>query len=296
MPTLQLQEFNMHYAMQGSGRTPIIFIHGNFSNWQYWESFLQSPLGGYTAYAVDLRGCGNSGAPESGYDIRTMSHDILLLADYLKLKKFHLVGHSLGGAIAQQLAGTVPGRIITLTLVAPAPAEGFSMNLINTLISRIFPPPKTLRRLNKYGLKRATLANGLKKSMPSIKKQTALVAQLADIAYQMDVKAISGFWETLKEWTGEQLLTNFTFPVLIIHGDLDPIIKRSPLLKMEKAINNCVLVKWPKIGHAPQIEAADKFNSLLNDFFKGKAILSTPSLTFVQKLKAFFKTLAQKFK
>jgi branched-chain amino acid transport system permease protein len=287
MPTIQLEKIALNYTTQGTGNAPVILIHGNFSSSEFWNAFLSRNLDGFTVYAVDLRGCGASASPEGDYDIETMSNDILQFADKLNLKRFHLVGHSLGGAIAQQLAGTEPHRIITLSLVAPAPAEGFSMGLINTIISRLFPPPKTLARLEKYGLKKASLAKGLKKSMPGVKNNADLLNKLADIACQMDPKAIAGFWDTLNKWKGEQLLKNFNFPVLIMHGDLDPIIKRRPLIKMEKTIANCTLIKYSRIGHAPQLEAPAKFHEHLTTFLQGKTPHQQARISILDKIKAF---------
>jgi pimeloyl-ACP methyl ester carboxylesterase len=64
----------------------------------------------------DNRDVGQSSMAEPGYDIADMAHDALALADELELESFHLLGVSMGGAIAQEMALQAPGRVRTLTL------------------------------------------------------------------------------------------------------------------------------------------------------------------------------------
>ncbi len=272
MPVLQLDALNIHYEYQTNGDIPIVFLHGNFASWHYWQPCLQNLPDGYCGYAPDFRGCGDSDVTEDGYDIATLSKDILLFADALKINEFHLVGHSLGGAVAQQVAGTSPERILSLTLVAPAPAEGLAA-LDKTFSSNsFFSPQNVLHFLDRIGMKRKILSATFKKIMPGLKNHPKFLQQAIDDAIKMDGKAFSGFLETLKKWRGTHLLECFDFPVLIMHGDLDSVIPLFCLKNMQLKIKNCRFYTFRNIGHAPQLERPKIFNTLLSTFISGHDI------------------------
>jgi len=272
MPFIQLDTLNLHYEQQIKGDTPIIFLHGNFGSWHYWQPYLQNLPNGFCGYAPDFRGCGDSEVTEGGYDIPTLSKDILLFADALQIDKFHLVGHSLGGAVAQQVAGTAPERIITLTLVAPAPAEGIASLKKTPAPDSFFSPQNMFKLFDRIGIKQKMFSVTLKKTMPGIKNTPAYLEQAVNDAVKMDDKAFSGFLETLKTWRGVDLLKSFNFPVLIMHGELDSVIPLQPLKNMQSKISDCHFHAFRHIGHAPQLENSKAFNTVLSAFICNSSI------------------------
>jgi len=291
----------MHYEHQSSGDIPIILLHGNFGSWHYWQSYLQHLPSGYNAYAPDFRGCGDSDVSNDGYDIKTLSQDILLFADQLKLEKFHLVGHSLGGAVAQELAGNSPARILSLTLVAPAPASGLKILHKPALFHSFFSPKNIFNFLDNIGLKRKTLAAAFIKSMPGIKDNEACLKVIVDDAIKMDIKAFDGFLATLRTWNGSALLQRFDFPVLIMYGDLDPVIPLQPLIEMQQQIKDCRFYTFKGIGHSPQLENPSAFNAVLTEFLRGEkpeppidSGIMTKASSLSDKLKLKFRRFLKK--
>ncbi|MEW5056664.1 alpha/beta hydrolase [Cycloclasticus sp. 46_83_sub15_T18] len=298
MPFIQLPACNTHYEQQGHGDTPIVFLHGNFGSWHYWQDFLQHLPQGYRAYAPDFRGCGDSEAPAAGYDIETLSEDILQFVNHLQLDTFHLVGHSLGGAVAQQLAGHIPERIISLTLVAPAPAGGLIRVQQLPAADSWFSAENIFQFLGQINIKRQIISASIKKSMPGLVKRHNYLNQAVDDALKMDPKAFSGFLATLKSWTGAELLKHFNFPVLIIYGDLDSVIPLQALKDMQQKISHCRLHIMRNIGHSPQLEQPREFNKLLSAFICGnemelntEQIIHAKRLGLLTKLQLIFKRL-----
>jgi branched-chain amino acid transport system permease protein len=272
MPFIQLASVNLHYEHQTKGDTPIIFLHGNFGSWHYWQPYLQNLPAGYCGYAPDFRGCGDSEVTDSGYDIQTLCQDVLDFAEQLQLTQFHLVGHSLGGAVAQELAAIANNRIISLTLVSPVPAEGLK-SLANVCLSDSFFAPKNLFKLmGSFGIKRKLMSAAFRKSMPALDKKNVLLHQAVDDALKMDANAFAGFLSTLKTWSGTQLLQHFNFPVLIMWGELDTVIPLQALKNMQQGIKNCRFHTFRHIGHAPQLEHPKAFNTLLTAFIHGNDI------------------------
>lgn len=296
MSFIKVGQLNMHYEHQANGDSPIILLHGNFGSWHYWQPFLQHLPSGYSAYAPDFRGCGDSDVSIGGYDIKTLSQDILLFADQLKLEKFHLVGHSLGGAVAQELAGNSAGRILTLTLVAPAPAEGLKALNKSALSNPFLSSKNIFNFLDNFGLKRKTLSALFKKSMPGLKDNEAYLKMLIDDAIKMDIKAFDGFLATLRTWNGSALLQRFDFPVLIMHGDLDPVIPLQPLIKMQQEIKDCRFYTFKGIGHSPQLENPAAFNAMLSAFLRGEKQAADNGSDIIAKLTNLIDRLKLKFK
>jgi len=296
MPFIQLESLNIHYEQQDKGAIPIILLHGNFGSWHYWQPVLQNTPSGYCAYAPDFRGCGDSQVTDDGYNVETLCQDIIQFADQLKLDKFHLVGHSLGGAVAQQLAGTMPDRIITLTLVAPAPACGLKRLQRLPKANTFFSAENMFQFLEKINIKRHIMSASIKKSMPGLSEH--LLIQAVDDALKMDIRAFNGYLETLKIWTGLNLLKSFNFPVLIVYGELDNVISLADLQDMQKEISDCRLHIMQNIGHSPQLENPKAFNKLLSAFLCGnkieltsEQIIRTKQLSLVAKAKLLLQRL-----
>lgn len=112
----------MHYATQGAGPL-IVLLHGFPEFWYSWR--FQLPLlaeAGYTVVAPDLRGYNDTDKPRTGYDIETLTRDIVGLVRGLGYEKANIVGHDWGGVLAWNFALSYPDmteRLIVLN--APHP-------------------------------------------------------------------------------------------------------------------------------------------------------------------------------
>jgi pimeloyl-ACP methyl ester carboxylesterase len=104
----------------GRGGLPVVFVHSLAGNSTHWAAQLRHLRPTRRAVALDLRGHGRSQPPQNGdYTIAGMAGDIEAVVDRLGLKKFVLVGHSMGGGVALTYAGVHPDRIAGLLLVDP---------------------------------------------------------------------------------------------------------------------------------------------------------------------------------
>ena len=105
----------------GDGGTPILFIHSFGGSTAHWKNQLQHLQ--TKTIAMDLRGHGESDAPANNdYAIKSMVEDVEAVVDSLKLDKFILVGHSMGGSVAIAYTGTHPDKVAGL-LVTGAPGK-----------------------------------------------------------------------------------------------------------------------------------------------------------------------------
>jgi pimeloyl-ACP methyl ester carboxylesterase len=116
----------MDVRESGSG-VPVLFVHGNLSDGSAWREQLGLLPAGLRGIAPDLRGFGNG--PREPIDatrgVGDFRDDLVALLDDLGLGTVHLVGHSMGGGIVMDLAARHPGRVRTITLVAPVSPYGY---------------------------------------------------------------------------------------------------------------------------------------------------------------------------
>lgn len=107
--------------------TPVLFVHGNLSDGSAWREQLALLPDGFRGIAPDLRGFGNSDAVpvDATRGTGDFRDDLVALMDRLGLDAAHLVGHSLGGAVVMDLAARHPGRVLSITVVAPVSPYGF---------------------------------------------------------------------------------------------------------------------------------------------------------------------------
>ena len=108
----QSQRMRMHYAVWGDGSLPpLLLIHGGQDHCRNWDFVAAHLLDKYTLYAPDLRGHGDSGWAIGGmYSLPEFVLDIATLATAIT-GKLTIIGHSLGGAVAMQYAGTFPENV-----------------------------------------------------------------------------------------------------------------------------------------------------------------------------------------
>ena len=108
----------LHVDDDGSGGLPVVFVHSFGGRSAHWVAQLEHLRPDRRAVAFDLRGHGRSAAPEGDhYAIADLAADLAAVEDARDLKRFVLVGHSIGGVAAISFAGEHPDRVAGLLLV-----------------------------------------------------------------------------------------------------------------------------------------------------------------------------------
>lgn len=249
---------SLHIRQQGVGPEPILFVHGSFATSRWWmpASALLLPAA-FTTYLVDLRGCGGSDRPDdpAGYRVEQQARDIAAVVEHLDLAGVHLVGHSLGAAIALTYAVEHAHRLRSLTLVSTPSPDGTPT------------PPEGYELLARMRDDRALLAQALAAVMPA-RPPDALFQQLvADAASQAPV-AFTATAQALQDWRlARELRARPRLPVLLMWGDRDQFVERSvqsQLLLSIPGANN--LEVFQGSGHSPMLERTEGFAQALLDF------------------------------
>lgn len=269
MPFVQTHKLNIHYEVADTGKVILVLVHGNFASWRWWRPVLERLPSGYSAYAPDLRGCGDTDRPRSGHTIRRLASDLHDFAEALSLPPFHLVGHSLGGSVALEFAFKHSELLQSLTLVAPPPAEGMSHsqggNNNSSSMSGLASLGTSRRLLRNLGVNRSMLRMALMSVTPTLARDHNFEAMVSD-AGRMCPEAIDGLLRSLEKWNARTKLRKLRLPILILGGELDKLIPPASLQGYAKSRSNRRLIVWPNVGHAPQLEDPDRFLRLLIKF------------------------------
>lgn len=140
-PSPQLATDNrLGHCRVGNGPTVCVVLHewlGDHVNWEQVLPYLDPAR--HTLVFMDLRGYGWSRGASGSYTLDEAVADVLHTADGLAISRFHLIGHSMSGLVAQKIALQASGRVQSVTLFSPVPPTGFradeaAMKALNAVI------------------------------------------------------------------------------------------------------------------------------------------------------------------
>jgi pimeloyl-ACP methyl ester carboxylesterase len=276
MPLLETPSLTVDYATAGTGRSVAVLLHGNFASWRWWKPVLDRAPKGFTVYAPMLRGFGATRGEGRARSVAELARDIREFARGLGLKRFHLVGHSLGGAVALEYALTWPETLRGLGLVAPAPGDGLeAMRSRHDLIGHVMrwtdplllPSRITLLGVMQWGrvlgTYRPSLARALARMMPSADRGAVDFERLLGDAVAVDDRVLLDVYEALRRWDVRTRLSKLPMDVRILAGRRDALVSVKSLEALARALPRARLDVWDEVGHSPQLEQPAAFSTWL---------------------------------
>jgi 3-oxoadipate enol-lactonase len=256
MPKLHVNNIGVHYEIMGQGE-PLLFIHGLASSSCSWKK--QTPLFSqhYQVITFDIRGHGRSDKPLGPYSIELFATDAVALMRALGLGPAHIVGFSMGGMVAFQMAVDVPEMVRSLVAVNCCP-EG-SIRTFNNgvvcfkhIVSRQF---KGIRH------KRESGDVALKSAFDGENQHQSVIQRMA----VNNKLAYANAFGALLKWSVADHLADINCPTLMIaaDGDYVPVsVKESYVSKMPDAELSVINNSW----HATPREQTEQFNAILLEF------------------------------
>jgi pimeloyl-ACP methyl ester carboxylesterase len=244
----------MHFIERGSGPLTIVFLHGNLSSSRWWEKVFAFLPPIWRAIAPDFRGFGNSAAPPEVYRIEEMAGDLEVLARDLRLARFAVVGHSLGGGVGLQYALDQPKKVWALGLVDPVPAGGLHF------------PDEVFSLLASMKSNPALMREGLKATAPGAPDDEFFELLVQD-ALRSTPQAFLEIPKSTAGFNVSARIKDLSCPALCIHGERDDLIPREDVERMCRSIPRCSFVAMEGVGHSPPIEAPEALARRLIDFF-----------------------------
>ena len=135
MPTVPIRDINVYYEESGSGE-PLILIMGLGGDLQAWALQVPALARHFRVITLDNRGAGRTSSPDKPYSIAGMAEDVAGLMDHLGIARANVLGFSMGGYIAQELALRHADKVDKLILLATAPyIDGYGENIVKSWIN-----------------------------------------------------------------------------------------------------------------------------------------------------------------
>jgi pimeloyl-ACP methyl ester carboxylesterase len=234
------------YTDQGSGELTLVFLHYWGGSSRTWENVVSQLESDFKCVTMDHRGWGRSISLNERYDLDSMADDVEDVISALRLKAYILVGHSMGGKVAQIVASRLADRsstspLVGMVLVAPAPPDPMEV-----------PAEQRASMLKSY------------QSREGAEQVVSILAgrQLSEEEREQVIEdTLAGALGAKKEWTEHGMIATvaprarYTGPVRIVVGELDRIETPNSLKAVFKEHLPQARVKTvPGVGHLLPIE------------------------------------------
>ena len=258
MLKIQVNDIYLYYEVEGEGQ-PLLFIHGLGSSTQDWDLQVKEFSKSYQVITFDLRGHGQSDKPAGPYSLPMFATDTAELLKSLDVKSAHVVGLSLGGSIAFQLAIDYPALVKTMVIVNSAPEL-----VVRTFKDRmgVWQRFAIVRLL---GMRK--MGEVLSKRLFPNDEHESLRTTFVESWAKNDPRAYLDAMRAMVGWSVTDKLGSINCPTLVITADQDytPVVIKE---KYTKLLPNAELVIIPDAHHATPVEKPEKFNTELMDFLE----------------------------
>ncbi len=258
MPTARVNGIDIYFERHGDEGEPLVLVHGYTGDISDWRHQLPEFSRTHRVLIMDHRGHGRSHAPadRSQYTVDAMADDIEALTAEAGFERYHLLGHSMGGAVAQEIALRSAPRLMTLT--QHDTNYGFRRDTPE-IVRRYFA--QRHKMAEEQGMAAVADIPSILPTPPHMPAQRK--HEEKERLSRMSVDGFIGAWEGLGAWRGtEDRAHKITAPTMVIYGELDAPFA-GPAKWFASKIANTVIEVVPEAGHSPQYERPELFNAAL---------------------------------
>lgn len=264
MPIAKTENLDIYYEIIGQGE-PLVMIRGVGSNVDHW--YEQAPVLSkkYQLLVFDNRGIARTSDPGGSFSTRDMAVDTIALMDAVGIKKAHLLGYSMGGMIAQEMALAYPEKVNGLILVATD--CGISLRIkARPEFSRLFTDMVRLGTMEaKQAAARCLFAEQTFETRPDIIQRYAEVSA----RYPASQQILGRQWAAITQHDACERLSDISSPTLAITGSEDELIPPENAKVMAERIPVAQMVTIDGGGHLFLIEQPEAFNEAVMGFLEG---------------------------
>ena len=261
MPVASVGEIELDYERSGSG-PPLLLIMGMSGTALHWgEPFLQALRRDFDVIAYDHRGVGASSRLEGPITIVQMADDALGLLDALGIDSAHIVGISMGGMVAQELAIAHPERVLTLTLGCTY-CGGSGSSLMTPELAR------RLRDARRSGdREQAVRASWEANISPALVDDADVYAAYSEVSRQraVAVPVILAQIDAIDAHDTSARLAELVMPTLVIHGTADQVLPVENGHLVASLIPGSRLEIFDGVGHLFFWERPDRSAELVRE-------------------------------
>jgi pimeloyl-ACP methyl ester carboxylesterase len=261
MPAIRVDDINLYFDTYGKG-IPLVLIMGLRRNLEWWYCQIPSLSKYFKLIIFDNRGAGRSDKPDMGYSIPLFADDTAGLMEALEIHNAHVVGISMGGYIAQELALKYPDKVRSLILGCTSCGGNRAVLMSEKRMKKFtankgLSPEEILRKdMDLYF------------SDQFIETQLVKVQEFVDISlrYYQPKEAFFRQLAACQKHDTADRLSGIKVPVLIMAGDDDPLVPSKNSLILKELLPGSKLSFFPNRRHCFFIEEAVRFNREVVEF------------------------------
>jgi pyruvate dehydrogenase E2 component (dihydrolipoamide acetyltransferase) len=250
---------SLQYLKVGEGEgDPLVLLHGFGGDINIWVFNQEALAAEHTVYSLDLPGHGQSTKDVGDGDLASFVQALADFLDAMEIEKAHLVGHSMGGAVAGAFANAHPDRVSSVILISSAGLgpeineeyiEGFiaanKRRDMRNVLKMLFADPDLVKRELVNDVLKFKRLDGVDEALRKVADKVFPDGQQADVP---DLSEVS-------------------VPILVIWGSEDQIV---PVSHTENVPSEARVEILEDTGHMPQMEAAGQVNRLVGEFLDGE--------------------------
>ncbi|MCH8958734.1 MAG: alpha/beta fold hydrolase [Proteobacteria bacterium] len=256
MPVVRTGSYLLHYEINGDGE-PLLLLHGLGSSALDWQAQVPVFSSAYQVITPDLVGFGRSDKLTQPHSIVEYANDMFKLLDDLGIDRCHVLGYSMGGAVAFQMGTAMPRRVRSLIILNSLPSF-----VLDTVAKRL---EYYLRLLivRLFGMK--PLARLVTKRLLPQEKHRVVAGKMAGRYARNDRKSYVEALKALVGWSIVDRLGVLVMPVLMISADQD----YTPVEEKRKYLEHMPNARLEVIGdsrHATPVDQAAALNKIVLDF------------------------------
>ncbi len=264
MPEIRIRGVRLYYETHGTG-FPLVLLRGLGSNADHWYSQLPAFSSRFSVVIFDNRGTGRSQRPDGPYTIPMMAEDTAGLMDAIDVSKAHILGLSMGGMIAQELALRYPERVQDLVLACTHCGGDHAVSASEEVL-RIFADfvftgtPEAAQKAQ-----RCLFAEKTIKDAPEIVRRYEEVSLRFPPATDTLIRQL----QAVQAHDAWERLPLIKAPTLVLTGGEDILIPPENSRVLAERIPHARLQVIEGGGHQFLVEQAEAFNRSVLDFLDG---------------------------
>jgi pimeloyl-ACP methyl ester carboxylesterase len=254
------------YDVAGSG-PPLVLVHGlGYARWG-WQPVAPALAEAFTVLTLDNRGIGGSDVPAGPYSTQAMAEDVVAVLDAAGVDRAHVVGTSLGGMVAQELAIARPDRVDRLVLACTTPGGEGAFPLPERTLRLLaeapaLAPDVALRRFVENALSARTVAERPELVQRIYEKRLEFPPDPAGWQAQAAAGASHDAFSRLRA---------IQAPTLVLHGTDDGVVDPRNAEVLVREIPNARRVEFEGAGHLFFWEEPERFADVVRGFLGGTA-------------------------
>lgn len=259
MPLCQYKNLNVHYTETGSGRA-LVLLHGFLENLSMWDNYVSTLSKRYRVVCIDLLGHGKSDCHGYVHTMEDMAEGVKAVLRHLNLRRYLMIGHSMGGYVALAYGDLYPDNLIGIGLFFSTPKDD--------------NPERKELRLRAMDAAKAHPKTYVKSSIEnlfweeSLTRYKAEVAMVTTEALKTSTQGIVAALAGMRERPNREALMHFgPYKFLVVNGKRDAVL---PIEQMQEvmAAPNVTHQLITENGHMGHIEDAEICLEMIQIFIK----------------------------